>query len=281
VVVGNAEFDHADIYADYAAVELAFQRLVNLVPRSGLLLLGADDPGAVALARFAVSPVETFGLSTEANWRASEISYDESFTAFTLHRGGVEFGQFRSPLLGLHNLRNALAAIAVGAWVGLKSAVLTHGLAEFGGIKRRLEVVGESRGVMVIDDFAHHPTAVRETLAALRSGYPSRRVWAVFEPRSASSCQRVFQDAYAEAFGAADEVVVAAVYRLSLPEAERLDAARLVRDLTARGQRARYLPDVPAIIDVIAAEARPTDLVLVMSNGDFDGIHVKLLAALA
>ena len=280
-VIGNMEFDHADIYADYAAVELAFRRLVNLVPRRGLLLLGADDPGSASLSRYAVSPVETFGVTESADWKASGVEARDGVTSFTVHLRGALFGPFRSPLLGLHNVRNALAAIAVGAWAGLTPAVLAEGLASFRGIKRRLEVVGVARGVTVIDDFAHHPTAVRETLAALRSGYPARRIWAIFEPRSASSCRRVFQDAFAAAFGGADEVVVAAVFRSSLPEAERLDAEGLVADLVRQGQRARHLPGVEAIVDAVAAGAREGDLVIVMSNGGFGGIHGKLLTALA
>ena len=279
-VIGNVEFDHADIYADFAAVQLAFRRLVNLVPRNGLLLLGADDAGAMALVPFAVSPVETFGLAEGADWRATDVEAHDGMTSFTVRHAGDEIGRFASPLLGYHNVRNALAAIAVGQWAGVSAATLAEGLASFAGIKRRLEIVGQARGVTVIDDFAHHPTAVRETLAALRSGYPDRRIWAVFEPRSASSCRRVFQDAFAEAFGHADEVIVAAVYRSSLPEEERLDAVRLVADLGRRGQHARHLPDVPAIVETIASEAREGDVVMVMSNGGFGGIHGLLLTAL-
>ncbi len=279
-VIGNVEFDHADIYADFAAVQLAFRRLVNLVPRNGLLLLGADDDGARGLRPFAVSPVETFGVSDGADWQATDVAARDGVTSFTVRHGGEPFGLFRSPLLGHHNVRNALAAIAVGHWAGLTSEALQAGLASFAGIKRRLEVVGEARGVTVIDDFAHHPTAVRETLAALRSGYQDRRVWAVFEPRSASSCRRVFQDAFARAFGAADEVIVAAVYRSSLSEAERLDATQLVRDLSAQGLRARYVPDVPQIVATITGEAREGDVVMIMSNGGFGGVHGLLLEAL-
>jgi UDP-N-acetylmuramate: L-alanyl-gamma-D-glutamyl-meso-diaminopimelate ligase len=279
-VIGNVEFDHADIYADFTAVQLAFRRLVNLVPRNGLLLLGADDEGAVALRPFAVSPVETFGLSDGADWRALDVAARDGVTSFTVRHGDEVFGRFRSPLLGHHNVRNALAAIAAGYWTGLAAPALAAGLASFAGIKRRLEVVGEARGVTVIDDFAHHPTAVRETLAALRAGYPGRRIRAVFEPRSASSCRRVFQDAFAQAFGDADETIVAAVYRSSLPEAERLDAAQLVADLSAQGRLARYVPDVPAIVETIARDARDGDVIMVMSNGGFGGIHGRLLEAL-
>jgi UDP-N-acetylmuramate: L-alanyl-gamma-D-glutamyl-meso-diaminopimelate ligase len=177
-------------------------------------------------------------------------------------------------------VRNALAAIAVGSRVGLGPGELAEGLRRFKGIKRRLETVGVSRGVTVLDDFAHHPTAVHETLAALRTGYSDRRIWAVFEPRSASSCRRVFQDDFARAFGAADEVVIASVFRSSLPESERLSADRLVDDLRGRGQRARHIPEIDAIVSAIVAESRAGDVVVLMSNGGFGGIHRKLLEAL-
>jgi len=279
-VIGNIEFDHADIYADLDAVLLAFRRLVNLVPRNGLLLLGGDSPNAHALARLAVSPVETFGLGADATWRADGIRHQDGITSFAVKRRNEVFGRFESPLLGEHNVRNALAAIAVGAHLGLSAPALADGLRSFKGIKRRLETVGVANGVTVVDDFAHHPTAVHETLSALRSGYPGRRVWAVFEPRSASSCRRVFQDDFARAFGQADEVILAAVFRSSLPEAERLDAAQLVADLRDRGRQARHIPEIAAIVDTIVREHRPGDVVVLMSNGAFGGIHGKLLEAL-
>ena len=279
-VIGNIEFDHADIYADLDAVLLAFRRLVNLVPKNGLLLLGADSPHAHALGRVAVSPVETFGLGADATWRAEEIEHRDGVTQFVVRRKSELFGRFESPLLGEHNVRNALSAIGVGAHVGLSATALAEGLRTFKGIKRRLETVGVASGVTVLDDFAHHPTAVHETLSALRSGYPGRRVWAVFEPRSASSCRRVFQDDFARAFGQADEVILAAVFRSTLPEAERLDAVQLVDDLRSRGQRARHLPEIDAIVDTIVREHRAGDVVVLMSNGGFGGIHGKLLQAL-
>jgi UDP-N-acetylmuramate: L-alanyl-gamma-D-glutamyl-meso-diaminopimelate ligase len=279
-VIGNIEFDHADIYADLEAVLLAFRRLVNLVPRNGLLLLGGDSSHAHALGRLAVSPVETFGLGVDATWRAENIQHRDGVTRFDVLRRNELFGRFESPLLGEHNVRNAVAAIGVGAHLGLTAPVLADGLRSFKGIKRRLETVGVASGVTVLDDFAHHPTAVHETLSALRAGYPGRRVWAVFEPRSASSCRRVFQDDFARAFGQADEVILAAVFRSALPEAERLDAAQLVADLNRRGQPARHIPDVDAIVDTIVRERRSGDVVVLMSNGGFGGIHGKLLTAL-
>ena len=280
-VIGNIEFDHADIYPDLDAVRLAFRRLVNLVPRNGLLLLGADSPDAAALRGHAVSPVETFGLDPAADWQAQHVEHLEGVTHFDVRRGGDLFGHFESPLLGAHNVRNALAAIAVGSFAGLAAAELAVGLRAFRGIKRRLETVGVARGVTVLDDFAHHPTAVHETLTALRTGYPARRIWAVFEPRSASSCRRIFQDDFARAFGGADEIIIAGVFRSSLPESERLSADELVRDLAAGGQHARHLPEISDIVSTIVAEHRDGDIVVLMSNGGFGGIHRTLLLALA
>jgi UDP-N-acetylmuramate: L-alanyl-gamma-D-glutamyl-meso-diaminopimelate ligase len=280
-VIGNVEFDHADIYASLDDVRLAFRRLVNLVPRNGLLLLGADSPHAHALAEHARSPVETFGLSDGCTWQAHDVSSGGGLTRFAVRRAGEAFGTFESPLLGVHNVRNALAAIAVGAFAGVPAVDLATGLRGFKGIKRRLETIGVERGVTVIDDFAHHPTAVHETLAALRTGYPDRRVWAVFEPRSASSCRRVFQKDFAAAFELADEVIVAGVFRSTLPEAERLSADELVDDLRARGRRARHVAEVDAIVRLVASEHREGDVVVLMSNGGFGGIHRKLLQALA
>jgi UDP-N-acetylmuramate: L-alanyl-gamma-D-glutamyl-meso-diaminopimelate ligase len=280
-VIGNIEFDHADIYPDLDAVRLAFRRLVNLVPRNGLLLLGADDADALALRARAVSRVETFGLSEDADWRADDLQTKDGVTRFTVRRNGALFDRFESRLLGAHNVRNALAAIAVGAHRGLDAGKMAEGLRQFRGIKRRLETVGVARGVTILDDFAHHPTAVHETLSALRAGYPGRRIWAVFEPRSASSCRRVFQDDFARAFGAADEVVVAGVFRSTLPDNERLSADQLVSDLGARGQNARHIPDVDAIVNTVVTEHRQGDLVVLMSNGGFGGIHQKLLRALS
>ena len=279
-VINNIEFDHADIYADLDAVLTAFRRLVRLVPRNGLLLIGADSPHAKALVPTAVSPVETFGLDETATWRGSAIEHRDGLTRFDVHRDGTLFGRFESPLLGVHNVRNALAAIAVGTRVGISQQTLAEGLRQFKGIKRRLETVGVEQGVTVLDDFAHHPTAVHETLLALRTGYPGRRVWAVFEPRSASSCRRVFQADFAKAFGAADEIVLAAVFRSSLPEAERLSAEQLVDDLSRQGRHARHIPEIDDIVSTIVREHRDGDVVVLMSNGGFGGIHGKLLKAL-
>jgi UDP-N-acetylmuramate: L-alanyl-gamma-D-glutamyl-meso-diaminopimelate ligase len=279
-VVSNIEFDHADIYPDLDAVRLAFRRLVNLVPQSGLTLLGADSADALALVPLARSRVQTFGLSEGADWRAVDVKSSASHTTFSLMHGQQNHGAFAMPLLGDHNVRNALAAVAIGADLGLAMDALRDGLTQFKGVKRRLEVVGQARGVTVYDDFAHHPTAVEETLRAVRRASPGRRIWAVFEPRSASSCRRVFQEDFARAFAGADQVVIASVFRSSLPEDERLSESKLVSDLHARNVEARHLPSVDAIVEDVARGARDGDLVVIMSNGGFGGIHQKLLSAL-
>ncbi len=279
-VINNIEFDHADIYADIDEVRLAFRRLANLVPRNGLLLLGADSPDAAALADKARSRVQTFGLSDHAEWHASEIRV-RGGTRFRVTRHGQSLGEFSMGLLGSHNARNALAAIAVGIEIGLDADALRQGLAAFKGVKRRLEVIGEARGITVYDDFSHHPTAVAETLRAVREAAPGHRIWAIFEPRSASSCRRVFQDDFARAFGGADEVLLASVFRSTLPPEERLSETTLVDDLNRQQVHARHLPTIEAIVQTVAAEARDGDLVVVMSNGGFGGIHQKLVTALA
>jgi UDP-N-acetylmuramate: L-alanyl-gamma-D-glutamyl-meso-diaminopimelate ligase len=280
-VINNVEFDHADIYSDIESVTLAFRRLVNLVPRRGLLLLGADSVRARDLAAAARSRVETFGTSEGLDWQAHDLEAAAGATAFKVRRHGSPYGSFVVPLVGAHNVRNATAAIAVAAAVGIGAERAAEGLRRFAGVKRRLEVVGEAGGVTIYDDFAHHPTAVAETLSGLRSAYPDNRIWAVFEPRSASSCRRVFQEEFAAAFGPATEVLIAPVFRSALPEAERLSVPQLVRDLTRRGQSAREAASIDDIVDEIVRRHRSGDLVVIMSNGGFGGIHKKLLQALA
>lgn len=280
-VVANVEFDHADIYPDLDAVRLAFRRLANLVPRKGLLLLGADSPDAAALAAEARSRVETFGLAHGADWVAYDLESSPVGSRFRVQHARAPLGGFELPMSGAHNVKNALAAMAVATDVGLAIETIREGMLAFAGVKRRLETIGSGNGVTVLDDFAHHPTAVRETLAAVRLSHPDARIWAVFEPRSASSCRRVFQQAFAQSFVAADEVVIAGVYRSNLPDEQRLSPDQLVADLSAAGVRARFIPDVSTIVDTLAREVRPGDYVVVMSNGGFGGIHGKLLAALA
>ena len=281
-VVGNVEYDHADIYADMEALRIAFRRFVSLIPRRGRLILGADGADALALRSFGRCEIETVGLGDQADWRASHLRPAPDGMAFDLTVQGERMGPVTLPLFGAHNVRNALAALAVGRATGLDVEPMVEALASFRGVRRRLELRGRARGVSVFDDFAHHPTAILETLRAIRWSYPDRRVWAIFEPRSATSCRRVFQDAFAEAFGGsgADEIILASVFRASLPIEERLSVEDLVHDLTRAGLHARHLPAVADIVSAVAAEAREGDLVVIMSNGGFEGIHDKLLAAL-
>jgi UDP-N-acetylmuramate: L-alanyl-gamma-D-glutamyl-meso-diaminopimelate ligase len=280
-VVNNIEYDHADIYPDLEAIRIAFRRLVNLIPRRGLLLVGADDGEAKALAPAARCRVETFGLSDGSDWQAHDLRVAAASTAFSLRRSGSPVGTFEVPLLGAYNVRNAVAAIAVGAAVGLSPDTMAAGLRAFKGVRRRMQLRGTAGGVSVYDDFAHHPTAIAETLAGVRSAYPDRRVWAIFEPRSATSCRRIFQSEFVRAFTAADIVVLPAVFRSNLPEEQRLSPERVVAELAASGKDARYIPRVDDIVTAVADDARAGDLVVVMSNGGFEGIHDKLLAALS
>ena len=279
-VVGNIEFDHADIFTDLDAIRLTFQRFVNLIPRRGLLLLGSDNADAMALRTRAHCRVETFGLADGSDWQAHDLVVSGTSTSFQVRRAGVPAGKFELPLLGAYNVRNALAAIAVGAAVGLSTDTMTTSLKRFKGVRRRLQHRGTARGVAVYDDFAHHPTAIGETLAGVRSAYPKRRIWAIFEPRSATSCRRVFQADFARALSAADRVILPAVFRSTLPDAERLSADQLVIDLKAAGVDARYIPGTDDIVTTVSREARDGDLIVIMSNGGFDDIHRKLLTAL-
>ena len=279
-VVNNVEFDHADIYPDLDAIRLAFRRFVNLVPRRGLLLLGTDNAEAAALREFARSRVETFGLDDGATWQAHDLRIKETATTFSVRREGTPVGTFEVPLLGAYNVRNALAAIAVGAAVGLNTDTMAEGLRRFRGVRRRLQHRGTADGVMVYDDFAHHPTAIEETLTGVRSAHPTRRIWAIFEPRSATSCRRVFQSDFSRALSRADRVVLPAVFRSSLPEEQRLSPEAVVRDLSESGVDARYIPATDDIVTTLSREAKRGDLVIVMSNGGFDNIHQKILDAL-
>jgi UDP-N-acetylmuramate: L-alanyl-gamma-D-glutamyl-meso-diaminopimelate ligase len=279
-VVNNIEFDHADIYPDLAAIRLAFTRLVNLVPQRGLLLLGADNAEALALRERAHCRVETFGTSDGADWQAHDVRVNAASTSFSVRRRGEPTGSFELPLLGIYNVRNALAAIAVGAAVGLSTDTLAEGLRRFKGVRRRMQLRGTAAGVSVYDDFAHHPTAIAETLAGVRSAFPDRKVWAIFEPRSATSCRRIFQADFARALAGADCVVLPGVFRSSLPEQERLSPEQVIAELKASGVDARYIPDVERIVQVVSEEARDGDLVVIMSNGGFENIHERLMQAL-
>ncbi len=279
-VVNNIEYDHADIYDDLESIRLAFRRFVSLIPRRGLLLLGADDAEASALASVARCRVETFGMSAGADWQAHDLQIAAASTRFGVRHEGMPLSTFEIPLLGAYNVRNALAAIAVGAAVGLNAETMARGLKRFKGVRRRMQLRGTVADVSVYDDFAHHPTAIAETLQAVRSAYPDRRIWAIFEPRSATSCRRIFQSEFVRAFAHADRVLLPAVFRSSLPDDQRLSVEQVVADLKAAGQDARYIPQTDDIVSTVEHEAKPGDLVVVMSNGGFDDIHQKLLSAL-
>jgi UDP-N-acetylmuramate: L-alanyl-gamma-D-glutamyl-meso-diaminopimelate ligase len=279
-VVNNIEFDHADVYPDLDSIRLAFQRFVNLVPRRGLLLLGADNSEALALQEKARCRVETFGLSARAEWQGHDLKTAATSTTFSVRRSGTPIGTFELPLLGAYNVRNALAAIAVGSAVGLSAQAMAAGLRQFKGIRRRMQLRGTVGEVAVYDDFAHHPTAIEETLSGVRSAFPDRRIWAIFEPRSATSCRRVFQSDFVRALSGADHVILPAVFRSTLPDEERLAPEQIVRELDALGVDARYIPAVDDIVQAVVKDSRAGDLVVVMSNGGFDDIHQKLLTAL-
>jgi UDP-N-acetylmuramate: L-alanyl-gamma-D-glutamyl-meso-diaminopimelate ligase len=286
-IVNNIEFDHADIYKDLHAVKLAFRRLMNLVPGNGKLIAGWDSqPVRDVVASFGArlfTQLETFGTSEDAKWQARDIHFADGLTYFSVWREGAKWADFSMPLIGDFNVRNCLASIvAAHAW-GIDQATIAAALTSFKSVRRRLEVRGEANGVTVIDDFAHHPTAVRETLVALRTKYKDRRIIAVFEPRSRTSCHATFQDAYIEAFGPADYVIVSRVY-----DAHRaaemggvLDIEKLISDVAAQKKPASAITEVDEIVTQLKRELRSGDVVAIMSNGAFGGIHEKLLAALA
>ncbi len=285
-IIGNVEFDHADIYADLEAVLRAFESFARLVPADGRLLLHEADPHTPRLAAAASARVETVGRGASADWRIVHEAGGAAGTSFQVVRpawaGGDRLGPFVLSLAGQHNVTNATFAIAACHSFPIAGEKLVAGLARFEGVKRRLEVVGEARGVTVIDDFAHHPTAVTATLGALRGRYPGSRVWVVFEPRSATSRRAVFQEGFARAFAGADRVVLAPLWEPhKIPEGERLDVARMVSDIEGAGTRATAPGGVDEIVAEVAGEARRGDVITVLSSGGFGGIHRKLLAALA
>jgi UDP-N-acetylmuramate: L-alanyl-gamma-D-glutamyl-meso-diaminopimelate ligase len=279
-LLGAVEFDHADIYPDLAAVKTAFARLVNLIPRSGLLVCDFESSVSRELAAAAHCRVEGYGFS-RGSWRA--VDYDESDRGgrFRVLREGRRFTELRLQVSGEHNALNALAVVAAAADRGLSAEEIRRGLESFRGVRRRLEERGRPGGVLIFDDFAHHPTAVAHVLRALRRRFAGRRIWAVLEPRSWSMRKNVFQGRLAEALVDADRVVLASVYREgSVPEAERLDVDRIVADLARAGREGKHLPDGEAIVKHVLEHARVGDVVVVMSNGGFDGLIDRLTTAL-
>jgi UDP-N-acetylmuramate: L-alanyl-gamma-D-glutamyl-meso-diaminopimelate ligase len=285
-IVNNIEFDHADIYVDLEAVKLAFRRFMNLVPGNGRLIAGWDSPNVravvEAMGKRLFTRVETFGTSPEAKWQVRNPQYEEGLTTFEIFCEQKSWGTFRTPLLGEFNLLNCLAVvIAADSW-GIDKETIAEALASFKNVKRRAEIRGEKRGVVVIDDFAHHPTAVRETLRALRNRYPKRRLIAVFEPRSWSSRLAVFQEDYSNAFAAADYVVIASVFdsqRVS-EKGRALDTGQLIASISSQGKPTFAIPDADQIVTHLSPELREGDVVAIMSNGGFGGIHDKILQVL-
>jgi UDP-N-acetylmuramate: L-alanyl-gamma-D-glutamyl-meso-diaminopimelate ligase len=285
-IVNNIEFDHADIYRDLDAVKLAFRRFMNLVPENGRLIAGWDSPNVRAVVESfgqkLFTRVETFGTEPGAKWQVRNAEFNEGLSRFEVFCENQPWGEFQTPLLGEFNLLNCLAVIvAADAW-GVSKKKIRGALSSFQNVKRRAEVRGEERGVVVIDDFAHHPTAVRETLRALRVRYKNRRLIAVFEPRSWSSRLAVFQQDYANAFAAADYVVIASVFdsQKVTEKGRALDTNELIDEISQQGKPAFALPDADHIVTHIVPELRSGDVVAIMSNGGFGGIHEKILTAL-
>jgi len=276
-IINNVEFDHADIFPDLAAIQKTFSHFIRLVPRNGLLLGNGDDPSLAPLLNVNFCPVKRFGLGENNAVRATNVRLGPTASEFE-----IPSAKFHLNLAGEFNVRNALAVVACAKHFGLSNKQIQSAFDTFKGVKRRMEVRGIAGGVTVIDDFAHHPTAIRETLRALRLKYPHEKIWAIFEPRSNTTRRNVFQLELVEAFAQADGVVVAQVARLELlkPE-ERLDPEMLMADLKASGKDAAYLPDVDSIVAHVATRAQGGDLVVVFSNGGFGGIHGKLLERLA
>ncbi|HEV7684839.1 MAG TPA: UDP-N-acetylmuramate:L-alanyl-gamma-D-glutamyl-meso-diaminopimelate ligase [Pyrinomonadaceae bacterium] len=282
-IVNNIEFDHADIYHDLAAVKLAFRRFMNLVPSNGKLIVGWDNEHVrevvASMGQRLFTQLETFGATEDAKWRLSETDFTGELSKFTVTCKGEPWGKFETPLIGDFNLLNCLAVIIAADTWGLSREVIGKALRSFKNVRRRAEIRGEERGVTVIDDFAHHPTAVRETLRGLRNRYQARRLVAVFEPRSWSSRLAVFQNDYASAFAAADHVVIANVFdsQKVSEKGKSLDTNQLIEDIARQDKPAVALPDAEAIIDYLLPQLKEGDVVAIMSNGGFGGIHEKLL----
>jgi UDP-N-acetylmuramate: L-alanyl-gamma-D-glutamyl-meso-diaminopimelate ligase len=279
-LIGTVEFDHADIYRDETEVKRVFRWLTNIVPRRGLIVRHEDCQATIEVTGLAQARIEGYGLQAGA-WRADSIEHAEDGARFRVHRQGAFFAEIALGVGGEYNVRNALAVVAAATEQGLRPDEIALGLASFQGVRRRMEIKGEAAGVLVLDDFAHHPTAIAATLRAVRQRYAERRIWAVLEPRSWSLRRNVFQARLATAFDDADEVVLAEVFGADqLAPHERLDPDRLVADLAARGRPACFLPGVDAIVGHLADRARAGDVVVVLSNGGFGGIHEMLLHAL-
>ena len=283
-VVTNIEFDHADIYEDAESYRFAFERFINLIPRSGTLVTGWASPIARQLSVESPAPVESFQVGARSNeganprWRAESVEHSPEGAAFELVHDDEALGQIHSPLFGTYNVENCLAAIAAAYAVGADLERIRTAVSAFQSVLRRMEVRGEAGGVSVIDDFAHHPTSVRGVIAAARDRFPGRRVVAVFEPRSYTAQRREFQNDYADALGGADRVILGSLFHPERYDDETgMDPEELVGSIRVSGVQAEHIPEVDRIVETLVDEAQPGDVVLVLSNGGFGGIHERLL----
>ncbi len=282
VILTSVEFDHADIYRDLDHVKSAFARLIEIIPSDGILVVCSDYAEAMSVSQGLHSRRITYG--DNGDWTAQDIQFREGRTFFApCYKGRCE-GTLEAAVIGRHNVKNALAVYAMGRAMGLERGKLLEGLGDFKGVKRRQEIRGEARRVLVIDDFAHHPTAVRETIDAVRTAYQGRRLWAIFEPRSNTSKRNIFEKEFVAALSLADKVIVAGVHQPEkVPQGERLSVASVVEKINRVDGDSRALAIAGAleIADYVAHNARSGDVVLVMSNGGFDGVHDKILQALS
>lgn len=285
LILNPVEFDHADIYRDLNHVLSAFEKLLTLLPKEGLLVANWDSENVRRLCQPGSGknvPCRLLktGLHPEAELRAERINLT-SPPSFDLILRGKSLGRVQSPLLGQHNLQNLLSVLGIALELGIPLVEIQEALNEFQGVKRRQEVLGVIHGRTLIEDFAHHPTAIRETLAAIRAAYPQGRLWALFEPRSNTTRRRVFQQEFVQAFAAADEVLLAPVYQPEkIQESERLDEDQLVQDLKKHGKKARRGSSIEAMVQIVAEESRPEDIICLMSNGSFGGIYARMIEAL-
>jgi len=281
MILTSVEFDHADIYKDLDAIETAFKRLVNLVPRRGRIV-GFDtgrngDDSIDRCLQKAFCPVERYGVSGRASWKITDLKLGERQTSWSVLRDEEQWADFEFGLGGEYNVWNATAAAALASHYEIPTDAIAHALKTFRSVKRRLEVKAEVNGVTIIDDFAHHPTAIEQTIRALRSRYPQSRLWVILEPRSNTLRRSVLQDALAQSLSQADEVVIAAIFKSeAIPENERLDLHHVVAQIQQSGKRASIFADAGAIVEAIAPELRPRDVIAILSNGGFGGIYEKL-----
>ena len=280
LLLKNIEYDHADIYPDIESLKTAFRRLINIVPRSGLIVAGVDSPIVRELIPAAFSRIAEVGIE-RGDWQARGIVSVDEGMSFGVFQKDAHVGDFSIPMLGAFNVQNALGVVVVGKELGIENAVIQKGLSSFKSVKRRLELLGEVEKIRVYDDFAHHPTAVLETLRAIRERYPRNRVWAIFEPRSHTCRRRIFEQEFIKAFDPADTVVVARVFGgTKMNIEEQLSPDRVVEGVRARGKIAENFDTTDEIVQYVAGNAAPGDQIVVMSNGGFDGIHRKLLERL-